>query len=153
VEGALVLRDNSALDDLSPITLISLGDLVIDGNPGLSTLENPNLPLNIGSLVIRDNPNLASLNGIEELRSVVDLEIVNNALLADVSALCGLNPGLIATGSITGDTATVTDNPSLPNFEARCIVDDKIAADRIQEVDSTSGGNLDVPSETCACNL
>lgn len=154
VGGDILLFANDQLVDLSPLQLLSFtGDFTVEENQTLTSMANPLLPPVIGSLRIVNNPDLRDLNGLEELEQIFNLEITGNTSLNDVSALCNLDPGLSSTGGIMGDVARVTMNPSLPNHEARCIVDDKIPGDNIVEVDNLSSGNQESPpGAICSCN-
>jgi hypothetical protein len=119
LEGTLTIRSDmltslDALGPSSPLRVIT-GDLVIDRNPmlesiqGLAGLEEIN-----GSLILTDNA-LESLAGLDDLR-LLGSDAAHNALviasqteLASVSALAGLTR--LRTSVI------VSNNPALSNLE------------------------------------
>jgi hypothetical protein len=108
----VVLDSQAAVDSFFidyPGCFISSFALQISGSD-ITDLSPLNGLLGVQSLVITDNPLLTNLNGLESLESLLPegfgLQITNNALLEDISALSGIS------GTV-GSFILIQDNPLL----------------------------------------
>jgi hypothetical protein len=92
------------------------GDLTVFDCDALETLEGVVVPAELpGRLLVGDNAALVSLVGLDALRRVEQLELVDNATLSDVTALHGLER--------VDNSIWIYGNPMLADADIRALVE------------------------------
>lgn len=130
VEGHVFVEAlDGDLPDLTCLTVVT-GDLVIEGNPGLRSLDGlVELRTIGGDLVVRDNPELEDLLGLGRVLRAASVTIEGNDALVDLEGLDKLTDadqlvvadnaslqtleGMLALGAAFSGDLLVLDNPSL----------------------------------------
>jgi hypothetical protein len=113
VDGGLLLAYCPDMHDLACLpNLRSVGSLYVSGT-ALTSLAGLHLTEVRGNVTVLYNHQLASLDGLDDVRRIGGLQLVDNDALADCSALAGLeavaNPDLPDAGQVV-----VVGNPALP---------------------------------------
>lgn len=80
------------VNNLTPLLVLEnvVGELRIDDNPLLTTLDGLNNVEFVSKLIIRINPSLTGLTGLSNLNSVVDIVISDNNAITSLQGLEGL---------------------------------------------------------------
>ncbi|KAA3640250.1 MAG: HYR domain-containing protein, partial [Bacteroidetes bacterium] len=158
IVGSLVIHDNSALNDVNLISLLSVGNSIsISGNPVLSELRLPNIggsissnlnvtynpalitfeaPINLssidGNLIIHDNFNLVNFTGLENLTTIGGGMIIHNTLEDDFPDFSNLNA--------VSNQISISGNPNMTHLY-------------LQNVTGTLSSNLTVTYNAALANF